>query len=181
MFSLGDFLYGFTEWLRTTPVLELSIWISNTRLSLAIGTHFWVIPILQVLHILAIAMAFGSVLMINMRILGLSGGSRTMTQTVRRFVPWIWWSLLVLIVTGIGMIMGEPIRELVNPIFWIKMILVVAMILLSLGFQATAGRHMATWETTHDGRVSVRIGAVGIILLWCAIMAAGRWIAYAPV
>lgn len=181
MFSLGDFLYAFTEWLRSTPLVELAIWISNQPLSLAIGTHFWVIPILQVLHILAIAMAFGSVVMINMRILGVAGGSRTMARTVQRFVPWIWWSLLVLVATGIGMIVGEPVRELVNPIFWIKMILVVAMILLSLGFQAGARRHMATWETTHDGSVAVRIGAVGIILLWCAIMAAGRWIAYAPV
>ncbi|MGI4875872.1 MAG: DUF6644 family protein [Janthinobacterium lividum] len=161
--------------------MELAIWIAKQPLSLAIGTHFWVIPILQTLHILAISAAFGSVVMINMRILGLSGAGRTMTQTVRRFVPWIWWALLVLVVTGIGMILGEPVRELVNPVFWTKMALIVTMVLLSLAFQASAHRNMATWEMTHEGRVSVRIAAVGIILLWCAIMAAGRWIAYAPV
>lgn len=179
--SIGDLLFHFTEWLRTTPINDFSLWISNTALSLWIGAHFWAIPILQVIHILSISAAFGSVLMINLRILGLVGGTRTMTQTVRRFLPWTWWALLFLILTGIGMIIGEPVRELVNPVFWIKMGLIIAMVLISIGFQATVRRNIATWEVTHDGRVTVRIGAVFIILLWCAIMVAGRWIAYAPV
>ena len=179
--GINDRLYEFTEWLRTTPLVELSLGISNWKLSIAIGSHFWVIPIIQTLHILAIAAAFGSVLMINFRILGIAGQGRTMTQTVRRYLPWIWWALLVLVVTGLGMIVGEPVRELVNPIFWIKMALIIVMVLLSIGFQASVRRNMASWETTHDGRVVVRIGAAGIILLWCAIMVAGRWIAYAPV
>lgn len=179
--SIGDTLFHFTEWLRTTQIVELAIWTSNTKLSVWIGTHFWAIPILQVVHILAIAMAFGSVLMINMRILGLSGGTRTMTQMARRFIPWIWWSLLVLVVTGVFMTIGDPQRVLINPVFWIKMGLLVVMILVSLAFQTTVTRNTATWEMTHQGRASVRLGAIGIIILWCAIMICGRWIAYAPV
>jgi len=179
--SISDTLFAFTEWLRTTPLVDLALWISNTPLCLWIGSHFWAIPIIQTTHILAIASAFGAVLMINMRILGLSGGTRTMSQTVRRYMPWIWWALLVLIVSGIGMIIGEPVRELVNPIFWIKMALVVVVILASLWFQLSVSRNMATWETTHDGRVAVRVAAVAVILLWCAVMFGGRWIAYAPV
>lgn len=180
--SLGDTLYHFTEWLRTTPLVDLSLWISNESLSKTIGAHFWVIPIFQVIHILAIAAAFGSVLMINMRILGVTGGTRTMAETVRRFLPWMWWSLPVLILSGFGMIIGEPVRELVNPVFWIKMVLVVGMVLVSIGYELTVLRpHVANWEATHDGRLTLRAGAVGIVLLWCAIMVAGRWIAYAPV
>jgi hypothetical protein len=79
------------------------------------------------------------------------------------------------------MITGEPVRELINPVFWIKMALIVAMILLSIGFQASVRRNAARWEMAGGGQLSVRVGAVCIILLWCAIMVAGRWIAYAPV
>lgn len=179
--SIGDLLYSFTEWLRTTQLTELSLWISNTPASLWIGTHFWAIPIMQVIHILAIAAAFGSVLMINLRILKLVGGSRTMTQTVRRYLPWTWWSLVFLVISGFGMIVGEPVRELVNPVFWIKVGLIIFMVLVSLGFQSTVRRNMAQWEVTHDGRMAFRFGAAGLIVLWCAIMVAGRWIAYAPV
>ena len=175
-----DHLFNWTQWLRTTRVTELAIWISQTRLSVWIDTHFWAVPLLQITHILAIAAAFGSIVMMNLRILGLAGLSRTMSQTARRYLPWVWWALPVLILTGLGMILSDTVRNLVNAIFWIKMALVVAMILVSLWFQASVGRRMAGWETTHDGRVAIRFGAVGIILLWCAIMVAGRWIAYVP-
>jgi hypothetical protein len=175
--SITDTLFAFTEWLRETPVTELSLWISETQASLWIGTHFWAIPIMQTIHILSIAAAFGSVLMINFRILGLSGGTRTLSQVVHRYLPWIWWSLLLLIISGIGMIVGEPVRELVNPIFWIKMGLVILVILSSLWFQTSVGNSVSKW----DGTSGARVGAILVTILWCAVMFGGRWIAYAPV
>ena len=179
--GIMDTLFAFTEWLRTTPLNDFSLWVSETKASLWIGEHFWAIPIIQTIHIIAIAAAFGSVLMINMRILGLNGGTRTMSQTVRRYLPWIWWALLVLILSGIGMITGEPVRSLINPFFWVKMGLVILVILGSIWFQSSVNRNIAIWEVTHGGRVAVRLGAVATILLWCAVMYCGRWIAYAPV
>jgi hypothetical protein len=179
--SIGDLLYAFTEWLRGTQLTELSLGIGNTSLSAWIGSHFWAIPVIQTLHILSIAAAFGSVLMINLRILGVTGGTRSLTDTARRYIPWIWWALLALLLTGIGMVIGEPVRELINPIFWIKMGLIVVMIVASLLFQASVRARIAQWEVSRDGRAAVRVGAVLIIILWCMIMVAGRWIAYAPV
>ena len=178
--SLGDLIFHVGQWLRTTPLTEISLAIQKTKLSDMIDSHFWVIPAIQSIHILAIATVFGSVLMTNLRIFQLAGRSRTMTETVRRFMPWIWWSLLVLLLTGIGMTIGEPVRELTNPIFWAKMIMIVVASAISLGFQYSVQRNVALWELTHNGRVLIRVGAGAVIALWCLIMLAGRWIAYAP-
>ena len=54
---MGDLLYHFTEWLRTTQLVELTLWLSDTSASLWLQTHFWAIPILQCIHILSIAAA----------------------------------------------------------------------------------------------------------------------------
>ena len=180
MASLGDLIYAFGLWLRSTQLPELSLWIQKQPLSMAIDQNFWVIPIIQTIHILALAVTFGAVLMINLRILELAGRSRTMTQITKRFLPWVWWGLLVLLVTGFGMIIGEPVRELTNPVFWIKMILIIVAALLSLWFQGSVRRNVAWWELTHERRVAVRVGAAAVTVLWCVIMLAGRWIAYAP-
>jgi hypothetical protein len=59
--------------------------------------------------------------------------------------------------------------------------LIVFMIVVSLGFQASVRGRIAHWEVSRDGMAAVRIGAGLIIVLWCMIMVAGRWIAYAPV
>ena len=178
--SLGDILFALGQWLRTTRAPEIALGIQKWPLSHAIDANFWVIPTFQSIHILAIATVFGSVCMINLRIFQLAGRSRTMTQTVRRYLPWVWWGLLVLLLTGIGMTIGEPVREITNAVFWIKMILIVFASLLSLWFQDSVRRNVARWELTHSGRVAIRVGAGAVIALWCLIMVCGRWIAYAP-
>ena len=180
MASLGDLIFTLGQWLRTTPLTELSLGIQKTWLSHLIVEHFWVVPSIQSVHILAIATVFGSVLMINLRIFQAAGRSRTMTQTVRRYLPFVWWGLLVLLITGIGMIFSDPVRNLTQPVFWTKMILIVFAATVSLWFQDSVRRNVARWELSQDGRVLMRVGAGSVIALWCLIMVCGRWIAYAP-
>lgn len=177
---MGDLLFSFSEWLRGTPIVEFSLWVGELPMSIWIGSHFFAIPAFQTLHILAIAAAFGSVLMINFRVLGLSGAGQTIKDTTGRYEPWIWASLAVLLVSGLALVIGEPVRELINPIFWIKMGLVVGLILLSLWFQATVSRSDSL-SGVQAASLSVRAGAIGIIAIWCVVIFAGRWIAYAPV
>ena len=90
---MQDLLFNLTEWLRTTPMVEFALAASDSSLSLWIVTHFWTTAILQVIHILAISTAFGAILMINLRIFSLAGMDRTMAETQRRYVLWIWCSL----------------------------------------------------------------------------------------
>ncbi len=175
---MGDMLYNFTEWLRSTPLTEFSLWIADSGLSSLIVTHFWAIPTIQVFHILAIAAAFGSVMMITLRVFEFAGMSRTLAETERRYVRWIWWSGLVLLLSGVGLIVGEPIRELINPIFWIKMGLVVVAIIASLTFHGRVMKRLAGGGVVTGG---IKAASLAIIVLWCVIMLCGRWIAYAPV
>jgi hypothetical protein len=107
---MGDVLYNFTEWLRTTSLVETALSISDSSFSGWIVTHFWAIPIFQVIHILAISASFASILMINARMFNIAGSS-TMHETAARYVRVVWWSLIVLVLTGILMIFGEPVRE----------------------------------------------------------------------
>jgi hypothetical protein len=178
--SLGDVIYQLGQWLRTTPANELALSIQKSWLSNLIDSNFWIVPTIQSIHILAIAAVFGSVMMINLRIFQLAGRSRTMSQTVRRYLPWVWWGLLVLLITGIGMIFSDAVRELTNPVFWIKMILILFASVVSLWFQGSVRRNAALWEQTHRGRVAIRVAAGAVIAMWCLIMVCGRWIAYAP-
>ncbi|MBO9575351.1 MAG: hypothetical protein J7494_06425 [Sphingobium sp.] len=181
MASVSDLLFEMTEWLRTTSVLDLALWTDTTSLRNFYQAWFFWIPILQTIHIIAIAVTFGSALMLNCRILGLVGGHRTLPQAMDRYSRVIWWGLLIVIISGINLVISEPIRDLVNPFFWLKMGLVVAIVPLNALFNSAVKRKMAKWESPATGHALVRLGAVAMILVWCAIMAGGRLIAYAPV
>jgi magnesium-transporting ATPase (P-type) len=105
-------------------------------------------------------------------------GHATLAETSRRYTRVLWWSLAVLILTGLLMIVGEPVRELINPIFWIKMVLVIVGILVAVWFAGSMRRQLTTGDVVASG---AKLTAAFLVLLWCAIMFAGRWIAYAPV
>jgi hypothetical protein len=180
MESIADLIVALEQWLRSTPLVEIALWIQKTPPSKFVDEHDWAEPTIQSIHILALSMLFGSVVMISLRIFGRAGRSRTMTQTARRFMPVVWWSLLIMVVSGAGLILGDVVRNLTSPIFWGKMMLVAVAALLGLWFQSSVHRNVAFWETAHGRGVAIRVAAGGVIALWCLIMVAGRFIAYAP-
>jgi hypothetical protein len=168
---------SFGAWLKSTRLTELSVWIGDTKLSTALNQNNWITPTLQSIHILAIAMAFSAALMISLRIAGLAGQSRTLLEVERRYVPWIWGGLSTLFATGFVLLLAEPGRQLLNPYFWTKMMLIVVVALATFGLQRSIERRASIWQsaTLVSG---VRLGALGLVGVWAAIMVMGRWIAY---
>jgi hypothetical protein len=81
-------------------VIHFAEWLSTTLPSVFIQEHnAWAIPTIQSIHIVGIAMVMGSVLMIDLRILGWAGTDHTLRQTISRFGPWLTGSLWLLLAT----------------------------------------------------------------------------------
>jgi len=64
-------------------------WLGNTPISLMFQTVQWIIPAVQSVHILAIAIVMSSVIMVDLRLMGLMGHSQSISGLTRRFIPWI--------------------------------------------------------------------------------------------
>ncbi|HUO21803.1 MAG TPA: DUF6644 family protein, partial [Caulobacteraceae bacterium] len=75
-------------------------WLSGSPLSLTIQGVSWIIPMVQSIHIMAITVVMGSVLMTDMKLLGVVGRGVSVKHMNRRFLPWIWVALVVLLLTG---------------------------------------------------------------------------------
>ena len=178
---MGDLLYNITDWMRGTFLLDLAFWMQETGFSLFMVENFWNVPIAQAIHILSIGSAFGATLMMVLRINGRAGTAQSLEQVSARFVPWIWWGLLVITISGATMIFAEPVRNMINAVYWIKMILLIVMVAISLSFigsvRAKARLSGVAWQASGGTKT---VGWV-VVLLWCLIMVCGRWIAYVPV
>lgn len=157
-------LQAFTEWLATTP------------LSISIAVTTWAVPAVQTVHIAAIAVVMSSMLMVDLRLLGIVGRTQAPAEVGERFLPWIWRAVVVLLLSGIVLIIAEPGRELLSNVFWLKMSLLVCALLLTAVLQKWL-RSGPDFEARR--RVMAGVLAVVSILLWTAILSAGRWIAYA--
>jgi len=176
-----DWLFHLTELLRGTPLVEFSLRVSDWPFALWLQSHFYAIPVFQTLHILAISVLFASTLMLSLRVLGISGQDQSMAVALTRHRRWIWSALVALVASGIVLLISEPVRNMINAIFWIKIGMLLVAIVFSLAFQRSIARRTATWDVSIDEHAALRAGAVAIVVLWCAVMAGGRWIAYAPV
>src|ERR1044071_5137187 len=135
-------------------------WLSGTPPSQLIQSVLWIIPLVQTLHILAIAVVLSSVAMIDLRIFGLAARRATMTQTAARYVPWLWWGLLVLALTGLTLITGAPVRSLTNPAFQTKMLLLLGAIAVTISFQRSVRKNAVLWDTRVRSSASIRVAAV---------------------
>jgi hypothetical protein len=159
-------------------VAKFCDWLSLTPISMLFQSVEWIIPMVQSVHILAIAIVMSSVIMVDLRLMGLMGHSQSISGLARRFIPWVWVSLVVLLLSGLILITAEPRRDLLNPIFQLKMALLVVAIIVTAVFQETVRRNMEFWDLSPSRRAGAWVTAVVSLLVWTAIVGCGRWIAY---
>jgi hypothetical protein len=164
-----------------TVAAHLSSWLSATLVSRTIQTAGWIIPTLQTIHILAIAVLFSSAIVVDLRIWRLFDRELPLKAVTQRFFPVIWPVLLVLMTTGVLLIVGEPRRSLLNSTFYLKMALLAAAVLLTAGLQWSLSIDPNFWDKNQNRLMAGRFAATISILIWSGIIFAGRWIAYTEV
>lgn len=153
--------------------------VGATPLSQLLQNVRWLIPLIQSTHILALSLVFVSAAVIDLRVLGLAGRGQAVTVLTARFLPWVGWGVLVLLVTGLLLMIAEPRRAVLNPLFQTKM---AALLVVGLMTWAMAARapHLDGAEAGREPAGFAKPLALGSLLLWLAIIALGRWIAYGP-
>jgi hydrogenase-4 membrane subunit HyfE len=157
---------------------ELIKWLAATPLSHTIQTTGWIIPSLQTIHILGVAVVFSAAILVNLRIWRLLQREQPLPEVARRFLPTIWPVLLILLVTGSLLIVAEPRRSLLNSTFYLKMVLLAVAIMLTAGLQRSIVSSPNFWDKDRGRGTAARFAAALSILIWCGILFAGRWIAY---
>jgi hypothetical protein len=160
---------------------DLSKWLAATPLSHTIQTNGWVIPTLQTIHILSVAVLFSSAILVDLRFYRALQRDVPLADVARRFLPTIWPVLLILLITGSLLIIGEPRRSLLNNTFYLKMALLAVAVLLTLALQWSLRAAPEFWERDRTRRIAGQLAATVSILVWCGILFAGRWIAYTQV
>ena len=127
-------------------------------------------PIVQTVHLLGIAVIMSSVVLLDLRILGLALPSQDVQELARRVMPWVWWTLPVMLVSGSMFVLARPRRYFTNPIFGLKFALLLPAIALAAVLHSVSVRKPADWRTKLIAALS--------LLLWISVVLAGRWIAY---
>jgi hypothetical protein len=155
-------------------VLAFFTWCESSWIGAGIRDSRWLFPVIESLHLLALAAIGGSVLLVNLSLLGLGLGPRSAARLWHDTWPWFVGSLAVMLSSGVLLFTSEAVKLYYHEAFWVKM----SALLLSLVFTATVQRRTALGDPE---RVStLRRRAVGLVslLLWFLVGASGRWIGF---
>ena len=153
----------------------LAQWVGNLPISLWMRQITWLIPILQTLHILSIGMILSAVVMIDLRIWGVSR-SQSLVERSRRFLPWVWVALVVSTLTGIALMVGAP-RSWRDAAFVAKLYMMAAATVATLALPLLLRWNQGGGQK--DARGVANFVGTTILLLWIGATLAGRgrWIA----
>ncbi len=159
---------------------SFAAWLGGTPLTAFLENQSWAVPTVQIFHILAITVVVGAATIVNLRIVGVIERGQSIAALTARFAAPSIVALAVLAATGFLLIAAEPTRAIFRYLFWAKMALLLAAVGLTAGLLAGLKEGGGAFSDP-AARVAApyRLVAVLILLLWAAIIVAGRWIGYA--
>ena len=151
-------------------------WESVQALPLSeyIGFTAW-FPFLESIHVLAVGLVFGSILMVDLRLLGVAALRYPVRRMIRELIPWTWGAFVVAAVTGTGLFMTRAGAYAYNPALQAKMVLLLLACGNMLLFQFRTFRHIENWDTTAVTPASAKLAGAASLMLWAAVVLAGRW------
>jgi hypothetical protein len=149
-------------------------WLGNTDLAFEIGATWW-FPLLESIHVIAVALVVGSIFMVDLRLLGVAARAYPISTVTRELTPWSWAGFVIATVTGAGMFIVRPAAYAENPAFQVKLLLLVLAGLNVAVFHVRALRDVARWDTATATPVKARLAGAVSLLLWAGAILAGRW------
>jgi len=134
-------------------------------------------PFVEAAHVLAIATVFGTILIVDLRLLGKAGAHRPFGVVSREMLPMTWMAFGAAVITGALMFAPNAITYYGNTAFRLKMLALVLAGLNMAVFHLLTGRSL-TWDTNARSPAPARVAAWLSIALWLTIIFLGRWIGF---
>jgi hypothetical protein len=151
--------------------------IEHLPLALAMRHDLWLYPAVEIIHIIGFVTLVGSIIVLDLRLLGLSK-TLSVRALARHTLPWSIGALALIIPSGLLMFITHAGDFISNPAFITKMSLLFCAGINAAVFHAGVFRSVAAWDSSADTPAAAKIHALLSLLIWCSVLACGRLLAY---
>jgi hypothetical protein len=152
------------------PTLDsAAAWLAGLPIAEAMRSGAWAYPLAEIAHITGLAVLVGSIFVVDLRLLG-AGRTLPVGALMRLVLPWTLGSLLLVVPSGVLLFAAHATELIRNPAFVVKLVLLALAGINALAF------HLMTRRGVTETRARWAAGLS--MLLWLAVISAGRMIAY---
>ncbi len=152
------------------PLLELFRWVEHTRLSIAIRSSTWGFAIVEMVHLLGLAVLGGSILVLGLRALNVILQRQSLARVARGVAPLLLGGLLAMVCSGALLVADGPLRYYANTAFRAKMLMLAVAMACGVPLYRAARRASGPGGPPRW----LRWAAALSLALWLAIGLAGR-------
>jgi hypothetical protein len=157
-----------TAALKAIEASGLASWIRDS---------LYAFPLIESFHVIGLTMTFGTIAIVDLRLLGLASSHRPFTKVVE-VLKWTWVAFGLAVVTGTLMFITNASGYFSNLQFRWKMVLLALSGLNMLIFELTCGRTVRRWDNDKTAPSAGKLAAVLSLILWISVIFLGRWIGF---
>ncbi|MBT8516636.1 hypothetical protein G6687_07100 [Polynucleobacter paneuropaeus] len=162
----------------TSTFNQIITMLNDSDLGVLIRESDSLFPFIESLHVLAITCFFGSIAMVDLRLIGVSFLEKPILSFSRVVLPYTWKAFAVAFVTGLLLFVSKADTYSHNQFFLMKMSLLMCAGINMLFFQFATGKNMDKWPTSEALPAAARLAGFTSLVLWVSIIICGRWIGF---
>jgi uncharacterized membrane protein SirB2 len=149
-------------------------WCYDTPIGDTIRNSTWLFPVIEAFHLLGFGLTAGSVLIVEIRLLGAGLNRQPVAELAANAQPWLLGGVTLMFASGIPLFMSESIKAYYSFAFWVKM----TCLFLVLLYTFTLRRRVTRTELSSTRPALARSLAILSIALWFGVAWGGRWIGF---
>jgi len=152
--------------------------LEASGLATTIRNSLFLFPLIESVHVIGLTMVFGTIVIIDLRLLGIASTRRPFTAIASDVFKWTWMAFAVTATTGALMFITNASTYYQSAYFRAKMALLALSGLNMLVFELTARRSIHAWDRKASAPASGRAVAVLSLVIWIGVIVLGRWIGF---
>jgi len=157
---------------------NLISYFEDSALADSIRENDVLFPFIESVHVLSICLVVGSILAVDLRLLGLASVHRSVSRVTYGILPLTWCAFVVAVASGSLMFISNATKYLGNGYFIAKIFLIGAAGLNMAIFHTLGAKDLPRWENEARPPLPAQLAGILSILLWVAVVACGRWIGF---
>jgi hypothetical protein len=160
-------------------ILSFCQWLQNEPIGTSIRESLWTFPLIETVHLMALAFSVGIIVIVDLRLIGLAMKDVRVTEVFDRLQPMALKGFAINVTTGLLLFWSEPMKCYASPYFRGKLVMLFLLGVNAFLFSATTYKTVASWDKAAIAPVAARMAGWVSLLLWAGVIVAGRAIAYA--
>jgi hypothetical protein len=149
-----------------------------TPFATAIRESTWLFPTIETLHVLAIVLVVGTIMIVDLRLINVASRRRLVSELISEVLPWTWIAFAAASISGALLFASSPVKYVHAAPFVYKMALLLVAGLNMAVFHLGSYRKVALWDRGSMTPIGARIAGGLSLLIWVTVVALGRWIGF---